>query len=284
MINQRTFYLSIVVILLFLFVAEKSFAQTEEEYIDNTLANVEFQHGPDTADLDNIAEISIPEGYQFAGKDDTQTIMEYIENLVSGLEVGLIAPEGFGWMVVFEFDPMGYVKDDEKNELDADAILEVAIEATEKANEERRKRGWGILSIVGWVKEPFYNEETHNLEWAIKNVDEDGYYSLNYNTRILGRKGVMSVTLVCPPESLRVILNNYEALLSSFTYNSGQKYAEYVEGDDVAKIGLTALIVGGGAAVAAKSGLFKWLWKIIVLVIVALAGFFKKIFRRDKSI
>jgi len=56
----------------------------------------------------------------------------------------------------------------------------------------------------------------------------------------------------------------------------GQRYAEFRPGDKIAEYGLAALITGGAAAVALKTGLFQKFWKLIVLGFVALAGALKK--------
>jgi len=67
----------------------------------------------------------------------------------------------------------------------------------------------------------------------------------------------------------------------------GQAYADFREGDRVAEYGLGALIVGGAAAVAAKKGFFaviaKFLiagWKLLLVGLVAVGGFFKRLFGR----
>ena len=38
--------------------------------------------------------------------------------------MGFVAPAGEDWFAVFEFDDVGYVKDDEKDSLDANALLD----------------------------------------------------------------------------------------------------------------------------------------------------------------
>ena len=58
------------------------------------------------------------------------------------------------------------------------------------------------LQIVGWEVPPQYNETTHNLEWAIRATVE-GKPILNYNTKLLGRKGVMETVLVVDPDELQ---------------------------------------------------------------------------------
>ena len=93
----------------------------------------------------------------------------------------------------------------------------------------------------------------------------------------------MKVTLVSDPEILRQTLPEYESLIGGFDYRTGNKYAEFRQGDKIAKYGLTALVVGGATAVAAKSGLLKHLWKLIVLGVAAGGAALKKVFSRNKG-
>lgn len=253
-------------------------AQEGQSVIDR----VKWQRGPSMADMGGIAQIRLPAGYVFANAGDTRLLMEAMQNPTSGQELGFVGPESLEWFVVFEFDDIGYVKDDEKASLDADAILKSIKQGTEAANEERKKRGWPTMTIVGWELQPRYNPETHNLEWAIKGLSEN-HPVVNHNTRLLGRKGVMRVTLVSDPARLSATLPDFRNLLANFEFTAGNRYAEFVQGDKVAKYGLAALIVGGGAAVAAKAGVFKWLWKILLVGALAVAAFFRKIFGKKGS-
>jgi len=239
--------------------------------------SVKWQEGPSLAKLGGIAELRLPAGYMFADGEDTRRLMEVMENIPSGKEQGMVLGPDRKWYVVFEFDDIGYVKDDEKNTLDAQAMLESIKRGNEAANEERKRRGWRPLTVIGWEQPPRYNPETHNLEWAIK-AQSDESISINYNTRLLGRKGVMRVTLVGNPSNLPVILPDYKQLLTGFEFGSGNRYAEFVQGDKMAKYGLTALVVGGGAAVAAKAGVFKWLWKVLVAIGIGSLFFLRKLF------
>ena len=68
---------------------------------------------------------------------------------------------------------------------------------------------------------------------------------------------------VSDPTSLDKDIRSFKTSLAGFSFNSGQQYSEYRIGDKVAEYGLAALIVGGAAAAAAKSGAFKFLGKFI---------------------
>jgi uncharacterized membrane-anchored protein len=241
------------------------------------LDGVNWQKGPSIGKLGSLAEIRVPEGYVFVGANDTRILMEAMQNPATGRELGFVAPAGMEWFVVFEFDESGYVKDDEKTSLDADAILASLKRGSETANKERQRRGWPILTITGWQQQPHFDDLTKNLEWAIK-AESEGQLVVNYNTRLLGRTGVMRVTFVDSPANLSATLPKFKNVLSGFQFQKGYKYAEYRQGDKVAQYGLGALIVGGASAAAVKSGAFKGLWKLLAVGGVAILGFFKRLF------
>jgi uncharacterized membrane-anchored protein len=243
-------------------------------------------HGPATARLSDIAQLTVPAGYMFLDGKTTRKMMEAEGEPSSGNEVGFLRPTNGGWAVYFEYDDVGYVKDDEKNKLDAAKLLAAIKAGNDEGNKERKRNGNPPLIIVGWEQEPKYDEKTHNLTWAIRATSE-GQPILNYNTRLLGRKGVMEVVLVCDPENLNTILPTFSSVLGDYKFNAGGSYAEYKPGDKVAKYGLGALVLGGAAVGAAKLGLlgpvilfFKKAWKLVIIAFVAVIGFFKKILNK----
>lgn len=228
--------------------------------------------------LGNIATLSVPSGYRFTEAPGTIKMMEAFGNLTSGTELGYISPLGMEWFAVFEFDECGYVKDDEKDKLDADAILKQMKESQQAANQELFKRGMSTLDVLGWQTPPFYNPQTNNLEWAIRLRSSDGSQVVNYKTKLLGRRGVMDVVLVCGEEELATVVPEYQNLLKGYGFKKEESYAAFSKGDKVAEYGLTGLILGGGLLVAAKSGLLAKLWKPIALGLLAIVAFFKRIF------
>src|SRR5688572_20993021 len=158
-----------------------------------------WQRGPGNGTIDGRATIAIPDGFVFLDAGETKKYVEMSQNLSAGDEY-LFAPEQGGWEAYFSFGPEGYVKDDEK--LDADKLLESIKTNQEAANAERKRRGWPAYTITGWHLPPRYNPDTKVLEWAtvLKSEDSDKP-SVNYNTRVLGRKGIMSIQLVASPSS-----------------------------------------------------------------------------------
>jgi uncharacterized membrane-anchored protein len=254
---------------------------------------VAWTHGPATVSLGTQAEVKLPEGYQFADGPTTQKLMEAMGNHVSRQEVGLVAPsrEGGDWILVFEYENTGYVKDDEKDKIDKDALLASIREGTEAGNARRKELGVPGLHVTGWFEEPHYDPRSHNLVWALSAEDDNKRPVVNYNMRVLGRHGVMSVTLVDAPHGLAASKVEAEALMADFGYRAGKTYAEFRPGDKVAEYGLMALVAGGAGAAAVKLGLFAWLAKIlaksgklivglVVLVLAALRNVIARLFGR----
>jgi uncharacterized membrane-anchored protein len=241
-------------------------------------------HGPADAPLGSIAIQKMPEGYVFLDGKDTRTLLEAAGEPTSGEELGMLRSTNADFSIFYEFSETGYVKDDEKNKLNPDKLLASIKKGNDSANKARVKAGNPPLEIVGWEVPPRYDEKTHNLEWAIRATSE-GEPLLNYNTRLLGRKGVMEVVLVVTPDKLGETLPEFRELLKDFSYQSGQSYAEFRSGDKVAKYGLGALVVGGAAVGAAKLGLFAWLavflkkgWKLVVVAVVGIGAAVRKLF------
>lgn len=244
--------------------------------------------------LGSAGEIAIPPGYRFTGASGTKKLLELTRNIPSGRELGVIAPENLDWWVLLEFEDSGYVKDTDKDSLNADAILKELQSGQESANEARVQQGLPKLYLDGWAMKPKYNDVTHNLEWAIRVRSDGGHISVNYLTKLLGRRGVMHVTLLVDPDRLEDTLPDYQRLLTGFAYLQGQTYAEYRQGDKVAKYALAGLITAGAGVALAKSGwlgsiglliakLGKGLYLLVLAGVAGIKRLFTKLFGKNDS-
>jgi uncharacterized membrane-anchored protein len=83
---------------------------------------------------------------------------------------------------------------------------------------------------------------------------------------------------VCDEAQLSSVIPEYQKLLKGFAYKKEESYAAFSKGDKVATYGLTGLIVGGGVLALAKTGLLAKFWKIIVVAVIAVGAFIKRIF------
>jgi uncharacterized membrane-anchored protein len=243
-------------------------------------ADLPWQECPCTGDLGN-ATVEIPDGMLFLDRANVAKFMEMLQNPTDGQERGVVLGRTGAdetWFVVFSFNPTGYIKDDEKDSLDAKAILGSIREGTEAANDERRKRGWSVLEVKGWHREPFYDGSTNNLTWAILGGTNEGEV-VNHSVRLLGRRGVMNADLVTDAGSLAAAMPAFDDVVKGFDYKPGERYREFSQGDRVAEFGLTALVAGGAGVALAKSGLLKQFGKLLMVGVVAVFAAAKRLLR-----
>lgn len=261
---------------------------------DDAFSKIPWKSGPMVGALGEEAQVAVPDGCVFTGEDGTRQFMELNENPVSGIERGTVLcrlVDATGktestWFAVFEFDDSGYVKDDEKESLDGDAILATLKKGNEHGNAERKKHGWEAIYLDGWQRVPHYDERTRNLTWATRLHAENNSKVLNHSVRLLGRGGVMSVDLVVSPDYYDRALPAFDAMVGDFHYKAGHSYAEWRNGDKLASYGLTALVAGGAGAALVKTGLLQKFAKAIILALAGAAAAVKKFLfgnRKDSS-
>jgi uncharacterized membrane-anchored protein len=245
--------------------------------------------GPAKVTLGTVAHYELGEGQVFVGPDSLDKFYQLTHNTRAGNEVGVVL--GPGWSLFFDYDSVGYVKDDEKDKLDATKLLASIRERQTADNQARKEKGWDEMQIQGWAAPPHYDEKTHNLKWAMTLASSADNYKetwINENIRLLGRAGIMNVTLVCNVDNFPPAMAQTDRLLAAnFGYIQGQRYAEWKKGDKIAAYGLSALVLGGGAAVAAKmgllgklGGLFAKFAKLVIAGLVALGAAVAKLWRR----
>lgn len=273
-----------VLVLFLLFVSIPAHAQRDPAFIIQELQKLAWQRGPGEGAIAGKAKIRIPDGFAFLDERNTRRFLELMGNPPRDGHY-MIAPAALDWFAVFSFDPVGYVKDDEK--IDAAALLEELKQGDERGNEERKRLGMSPIFTDGWHVPPHYDADSKRLEWGMRLRDERGGLHVNYTSRLLGRSGVMSAVLVSSPSTLGEDMRAFRGALGGYEFVAGEKYAEFKSGDKIAEYGLAALVVGGAAAAAAKSGLLKslgkFLWVIIGGAIAAGWALVRKFFGRKET-
>ena len=256
----------------------------EADKIERELAALAWQKGPTEGHLGGLATVKVEEHEAFLDGPNTRRFLELNGNPPRDNHYTLVGPE-MAWFAVFSFNDTGYVKDDEK--LDPDALLKALRDADGPGNEERKRLGMTPLYTDGWHVPPHYDPTTKQLEWGVRLRNHDGRPLINYTVRLLGRRGVMQATLVSDPQRLEHDISEFKAALTGYSFVAGERYAEFRRGDRVAEYGLAALVLGGAAVVATKTGFLKAFGKLIVIGVVglgsAVAAFFRRFSRREPS-
>jgi uncharacterized membrane-anchored protein len=242
-----------------------------------------------------VATLHLGDRYRYLDQAQTEKLLVAWGNEPGTQTQGAIIPKDVdpmsdgGWIVVLSYDTDGHVDDSDAAKIDYDDLLKDMQEGAEEHNKERQKAGYKAVHLVGWAEKPHYDATNKKLYWA-KEFQFDGATArtLNYDVRILGREGVLSMNAVAGMEQLPQIKADMQPLIRVAEFNDGHRYAEFnSKTDRMAEYGLGALIAGG---VAAKLGLFAKigallapLWKFIIAGFVALGGFIGRLFGKKKD-
>ncbi|HET7583769.1 MAG TPA: DUF2167 domain-containing protein [Gemmatimonadaceae bacterium] len=294
--HQRSVVTALVYAALAIAAPATAAAQADSSAQESLFASIEWTKGPVSARLGSQAELRVPEHCRFTGEKGAKAFLIATQNPPDGSEKGVLICEPADtaespWFVVFSYDGSGYVRDNDRDSLDADKILATIRSGTDEANKERRKHGWGTLTIDGWIRSPYYDSATHNLTWSTRAHDDDSVAVVNHSVRLLGRGGVLHADLVLDPSQLDEAVPSFDGIIASTSFLPGHTYGEWRKGDKVAKYGLTALVAGGAGVAAAKLGLFgklfkviaaaaAALWKALVAAVVGIGAWFKRMRER----
>jgi len=241
----------------------------------------------------NIATINLPDNFRYLNPENSERLLvEGWGNPPDNDTLGMIIPTDTnpltaeGWGVVITYSEDGYVSDDDADEINYNNLLKDMKDSSQEENKQRVDMGYGSMLLVGWAEAPSYDSLAHKMYWAMEyKTDYTEENSLNYNIRILGRKGVLVLNAVAGMNQLDTIKAQTPELLAVTDFTEGNRYDEFnSDTDKVAGYGLAALIAGGAAA---KMGLFAKILALLVaakkLVLVALGGFVMKLFGRKSA-
>ena len=243
------------------------------------------------------ARFNLDGDFRYLDKADARRVLEDLWGNPPDEDVlGLIVPRSPGltdeqsWAVVVTWSDDGYVSDEDASKIDYTQLLHDMQEQTREANPEREKAGYGSLQLIGWAVPPRYDAGNNKLYWA-KELAFNGQpnHVLNYDIRVLGRHGYLSLNAVSGMGELGLVRAGMEKLLPMAEFEPGARYADHnPKTDKIAAYGVATLIGGG---LAAKAGLFAKLglvfakfWKLLLIGAIALGGLARKFFgERNKG-
>ena len=305
---MKQFTFSFLFLFLFL-IANNSFAQsaatteepeiqlTDEQYnelynayVDSIEQTLTWMTGE--AEIKNgLAKIIIPDGFRLlTGEEGSMVLTDIWGNPPnqdgSAKSLGLLFPEGTGlgledsYAINITYSEDGYIDDSDAKDMDYDELLETIQDGAAESNIARAEAGYETIDVVGWAASPFYDSENKKLHWAQEiKFGEDPLNTLNYNIRVLGRKGYLNLNAISDITVLSKVKNDIDKVLTSVNFTEGNRYADFDSSiDKVAAVGIGGLIAG---KVLAKGGFFVMLakfWKVIALGAVAFFASIKKFF------
>ena len=244
-----------------------------------------------------LATLTVPKEFNFLDSTDAETVLVKLWGNPPSEDkpLGLLIPAGMTpissncWVVTISYDEDGYVKDDDASKINYDDLLKQMQKSVVENNKARQEKGYPAVDLLGWAEPPRYDAATHKMYWAKRfKVEGETGDTLNYNIRMLGRKGVLELNAIASVDQLPTIDAQTPQILGMVDFKEGNRYADFdPKVDKVATYGLAALVAGGALAAAAKLGFLKLLWvgilaakKFVIIGIAAIVAFFKKLFNR----
>ncbi|GAB3502594.1 DUF2167 domain-containing protein [Emticicia fontis] len=291
------------VAVLFIVHANAVFAQKDKESeapidssflkIINVMKSLKYEPSGKVIDLGGMGKMTVPKGFKYLNGALSKQVLEDVwGNPPSEAPLGMLFLENSSpldsvssWAFIIQYDPIGYVKDADADDVDYKELLEQMQKETEEANVERKKLGYGTVSLVGWASTPFYDKTRKTLHWA-KNLKFTGQANntLNYDVRVLGRKGLFSLNAVGNMEELSQIKPRINEVIASIAFSEGNRYEDFDSNlDEVAAVGIGGLVAG---KVLAKVGFFALLakfWKVIIGALIVGGGAIRKFFTGKKE-
>ena len=242
-----------------------------------------------------VATLHLGNRYRYIDAADTEKMLVAWGNPPGSETEGAVIPadvEPFsetGWAVILTYEKDGHVDDSDARKIDYQELLGDMKEGTESSNEARKKAGFAPLHLIGWAETPHYDGAENKLYWA-KELEFEGSQShtLNYDVRVLGREGVLSMNAVAVIDQLPQIRGEMNPLIKIAEFNAGYRYADFnPKTDKLAEYGLAALVAGG---VATKLGLFGKLFafilafkKALIAGVIASFGLITRFFKKKDA-
>ncbi|MEM8713584.1 MAG: DUF2167 domain-containing protein [Planctomycetota bacterium] len=141
------------------------------------------------------------------------------------------SPEGrlgadFG--VIVSIDESGYVSDEDAADIDCDELLDSMKADSRDSNDARREAGYPTVELVGWAEAPRYDASEKKLYWAKElNFEGSDEAVLNYDVRVLGRRGYLQLQAVAPMSSVDEVHAGMKTLLPVTNFTEGSRYSDF---------------------------------------------------------
>lgn len=246
--------------------------------VDSIAASYQYQTGQITLG-DGLATLNVPTGFRYLNPEQSRQVLEDLWGNPPGqVSLGMIFPTDQGptdsasFAFNITWDDMGYVKDGDADDINYDELLESIKKDSETENQQLVEQGYEPIHIIGWAAAPYYDKEKKVLHWAKEfRVGDYPESTLNYDVRVLGRKGVLSMNAIGMMNQLETVKSAVPGIISSVAFTEGHRYADFSEssGDKIAAWSIGGLVAG---KVLAKAGFFAIIAKFGKVIIVALLG------------
>ncbi len=263
-----------------------------QQYADSVNSSYTFQTG-NVSLLNGAVSLDVPTGYKYLDAEQSEHVLTEVWGNPPSSTMGLLFPENSHpisdedtYAVEINFINDGYVSDEDATDINYSELADEIKDDSKEWNKERIAQGYEPIEFVGWASSPFYDQQNKKLHWAKElKFGDDEENTLNYEIRILGRKGYLDMNALGNITVLPQFKQDIDVVLSSINFNEGHRYEDFDSNiDKVAAYGIGGLIAG---KVLAKVGFFAVIAKFGKFIIIGIVGFFavfkKRLFGKKET-
>ncbi|GAA3925730.1 DUF2167 domain-containing protein [Litoribacillus peritrichatus] len=275
--------------------AAEAFSAEEEQYM-TWATNLWQSLNPQTGEIklpNAVATVKVPENFYYLSPQDAEKVLvEVWGNPPGNLTLGMLFPadttpfDQEAWAVTIQYEEDGYVSDEDADDIDYTDLLEQMQKDTAEGSKQRVEMGYEPIELIGWATTPYYDAASNKMHWAKEiKFGDDPVHTLNYNIRVLGRKGVLVLNFIAGMHQKQLIETNLDDVIAMAEFDQGAKYADFdPDIDQVAAYGLGALVAG---KVIAKTGFLAaailFLKKFGIFIVIGIGALLKKMFSRKSA-
>jgi uncharacterized membrane-anchored protein len=193
-----------------------------------------FSYKVGEQELGQGATLQVPEGFRLLDASQSRLLVESLwGNPENPNTLGVLIPERAGPMdkdfrgFVISFEPSGFLDEQEAGKINYSKLLREMKEELKKENVLRSRKGVRVITSMDWAFPPYFDKNNHLLHWARVLHFDGGVPVLNYEVRLLGRRGALCFTAIGKATDIGKIKKQLERVACLAHFTNGNSYADF---------------------------------------------------------
>ncbi|NSL91110.1 DUF2167 domain-containing protein [Chitinophaga sp. Mgbs1] len=292
---MRRFYYTLLYVCI-LFISAGASATVREDSLnkydrldtaDLIQASFKYQYGE--IPLSNGAVLSVPAGYRFLDAAQGRVLVETLWGNASNPDcLGVLLPVQSGREVsgiVISNDTTGYLSEQEALHINYTLLMHRMNQQLYQENIWRRLHGYSVATEMKWAFLPYYNRQDNTLHLArLLHFSDAPREVVNYEMRILSRKGALCFNAIAPPAQLNHIREVLPMLAKQVHFTAGNAYLDFNPRTDQLAWWTSEILMAGHFSIHnfINYVINTWLF-IVVFFILVLFVYIMQFFHRRKD-
>jgi uncharacterized membrane-anchored protein len=203
--------------------------------LDSADKKLKFRSGTFSL-ADGRIRLQVPDDLRFINGGQSRFVLEQLwGNSPDSSVIGMIVSRKFSvnrsahdFSFVIGYNEIGHVPDADVSKIDFPSLLSQLQQHMDAANDNRKQFGYNTMKVTGWAGEPTYDAKQNMLTWATEiSVSGTEERILNYEVRLLGRSGVITISAVATMDQLARVKELLPRIVEEIQFESGFAYSDF---------------------------------------------------------